>query len=105
MIVVMQPEATEADIEGVQETLGRHGLATSVSRGQECTIIGVIGDVDAAGDLSPISLLSGVERTMRVSAPYKLVATRDGHRRSAIPVGSTFIGGSTFTLVAGPCAI
>ncbi|HLF41396.1 MAG TPA: 3-deoxy-7-phosphoheptulonate synthase [Acidimicrobiia bacterium] len=105
MIVVMQPEATESDIEGVQETLSRRGLVSSVSRGQECTILGVIGDVDAAGDLSPISLLPGVERTMRVSSPYKLVAAREGHRRSAIPVGGTFIGASTFTLIAGPCAI
>ena len=33
MIVVMQPEANEADIEGVTEALGRHGLVPSVSRG------------------------------------------------------------------------
>ena len=105
MIVVMQPGATESDVAGVQEALTRHGLVTSVSRGQECTVVGVIGDVDAAGDLSHLAVLPGVERTMRVSHPYKLVAAREGHRRSAIPVGSGFVGGNTFTLIAGPCAI
>ncbi len=105
MIVVMNPEATEAEIEGVAEALGRYGLATSVSRGQECAVVGAIGDVDAAGDLSQIAVLPGVERTVRVSAPYKLVASREGHRRSAIPVGNSFVGGRTFSLIAGPCAI
>jgi 3-deoxy-7-phosphoheptulonate synthase len=105
VIVVMQAEATESDVEGVTEALALHGLVTSVSRGRECTLVGAIGDVDAAGDLSHLAALPGVERTMRVSAPYKLVAAREGHTRSAIPVGSGSIGGGAFALIAGPCAI
>ncbi|MDQ3946274.1 MAG: 3-deoxy-7-phosphoheptulonate synthase [Actinomycetota bacterium] len=105
MIVVMQAQASEAEIEGVIEALTRHGLQTSVSRGQETTVVGAIGDVDAAGDLSHLSVLPGVERTVRVSAPYKLVAAREGHRRSGVPVGTGVIGGNTFSLIAGPCAI
>ncbi|MGH8974418.1 MAG: 3-deoxy-7-phosphoheptulonate synthase [Acidimicrobiia bacterium] len=105
MIVVMQAQAGEAEIEGVIEALTRHGLHASVSRGQETTVVGAIGDVDAAGDLSHLSVLPGVERTVRVSAPYKLVAAREGHRRSAVPVGAGIIGGNTFSLIAGPCAI
>jgi 3-deoxy-7-phosphoheptulonate synthase len=105
VIVVMQPEASESDVQGVTEALARHGLVTSVSRGQECTVVGVIGDVDAAGDLSHLAALPGVERTMRVSAPYKLVAAREGHTRSQVPVGSGCIGGDAFALIAGPCAI
>src|ERR1044071_7677197 len=105
MIVVMQPEATEADIEGVTEALVRHGLVPSVSTGAECTIIGAIGDVDAVGDLAQFSLLSGVDKTVRISAPYKLVSSREGHRRSTIRVGPTLIGGSSFAFIAGPCAI
>src|SRR5438309_2249303 len=105
MIVVMQPEATEADIEGVTEALTRHGLLPSVSRGAECTVIGAIGDVDAAGDLSQFSILPGVDKTVRISAPYKLVSSREGHRRSTIRVGPTSIGGSAFALIAGPCAV
>lgn len=105
MIVVMQAQATEAEIEGVITALARHGLQTSVSRGQETTVVGAIGDVDAAGDLSHLLVLPGVERTMRVSAPYKLVAAREGNRRSVVPVGTGVIGGTTFSLIAGPCAI
>ncbi|HET9771864.1 MAG TPA: 3-deoxy-7-phosphoheptulonate synthase [Acidimicrobiia bacterium] len=105
MIVVMQPEATDSDIEGVTAALARHGLVPSVSRGAECTVIGVIGDVDAAGDLSQFSILPGVDKTVRISAPYKLVSSREGHRRSTIRVGPTLIGGSSFALIAGPCAV
>jgi len=33
---------------------------------------------------------------VRISAPYKLVSSREGHRRSTIRVGPTSIGGSAF---------
>src|SRR5256885_16797370 len=105
MIVVMQPEATEADVEGVTEALARHGLQSSVSRGAECTVIGAIGDVDAVGDLAQFSLLPGVDKTVRISAPYKLVSSREGHRRSTIRVGPTLIGGTNFAFIAGPRAV
>src|SRR5438445_719744 len=105
MIVVMQPEATEADIEGVTEALTRHGLLPSVSRGAECTVIGAIGDVDAVADLSQFGLLPGVDKTVRISAPYKLVSSREGHRRSTIRVGPALIGGKSFAFIAGPCAV
>jgi 3-deoxy-7-phosphoheptulonate synthase len=104
VIIVMKPEATEGDIEGVLDALTDRGLSASVSRGQECTVVGVIGDVDAAGDLGPLSILSGVERTMRVSHPYKLVAAREG-ARSLVRVGSSYVGPPAFALIAGPCAI
>src|SRR5919202_1875887 len=105
MIVVMQPEATEADVEGVTEALVRHGLVPSVSRGAEYSVIGAIGDVDAVGDLAQFSLLPGVDKTVRISAPYKLVAAREGHRRSTIRVGPSLIGGTSFAFIAGPCAV
>src|SRR5437588_3138539 len=105
MIVVMQPGATEADIEAVTEALTRHGLLPSVSRGAECTVIGAIGDVDAVGDIAQFSLLPGVDKTVRISAPYKLVSSREGHRRSTIRVGATLIGGAAFAFIAGPCAV
>src|SRR2546423_7921185 len=105
MIVVMQPEASEADIEGVTEAVTRHGLLPSVSRGAECTVIGAIGDVDAVGDIAQFSLLPGVDKTVRISAPYKLVSSREGHRRSTIRVGPALIGGTSFTFLAGPGAV
>jgi 3-deoxy-7-phosphoheptulonate synthase len=104
VIIVMKAAATEADIEGVATALAGRGLSASVSRGQECTVVGVIGDVDAAGDLSPLSVLSGVERTMRVSHPYKLVAARE-NQRSLVRVGPSFVGPPAFAFIAGPCAI
>src|SRR3989454_10341640 len=102
MIVGMQPEATEADIEGVTEALTRHGLLPSVSRGAECAVIGAIGDVDAVGDIAQFSLLPGVDKTVRISAPYKLVSSREGHRRSTVRVGPALIGGGNLALITRP---
>jgi 3-deoxy-7-phosphoheptulonate synthase len=105
VIVVMQAGAADGDIDAVQTALARAGLDSAVSRGHNLTVLGALGDVDAAGDLSHIAALAGVERTFRVSAPYKLVAARDGHPRSLVRVGTHFVGPGTFTLIAGPCAI
>lgn len=105
MIVVMHPGATEAEIEGVEAALARKGLAVSRSKGSGCTVLGAIGDVDSVGDLSHLATLPGVERTVRVSSPYKLVAARDGQPRSTVRVGTSSIGPDTFSLIAGPCAV
>src|SRR3954463_11030727 len=101
----MKPEATEAEIEGVAVALTSHGLVASVSRGAAYSVIGAIGDVDAVVDVGQFGLLPGVDKTVRISAPYKLVSSREGHRRSVVRVGPAAFGGTAFAFVAGPCAV
>ena len=44
MIIVMGPNATKENIEGVQAKLEREGLRFHLSKGEDRTIVGVIGD-------------------------------------------------------------
>ena len=44
MIIVFKPTATEEDIDHVTDRLRELGLKSQISRGEERTIIGVIGD-------------------------------------------------------------
>ena len=44
MVIVLQPKATENDIEVVVQKIKQLGLEAHVSKGTERTIIGIIGD-------------------------------------------------------------
>jgi 3-deoxy-7-phosphoheptulonate synthase len=76
-----------------------------MSKGEETTVIGVIGDerkVDAAN----FQTLPGVEKVIPVLKPYKL-ASRDFQKKdTVVKVGADVkVGGGTFTIMAGPCAV
>ena len=77
MIIVMQPEAGDAEIAAVEARIRAAGLEVHVSRGTERTLIGAIGD-ERKLDPEMFDPLPGVERSMHILKPYKLVA-REWH--------------------------
>lgn len=104
MVVVMRPDATEADVERVSEKVREAGGEAFVSRGRVHTIIGLVGDT-ARFEAIPFLQLPGVERVIRVGKPYKMVA-RDLHPQpSTVKVGTAEVGRGSVTLIAGPCAV
>ncbi|MFJ2029278.1 3-deoxy-7-phosphoheptulonate synthase [Streptosporangium sp. NPDC087985] len=104
MVIVMGPDAVQADIEAIVETIDGTGGEAFVSRGVSRTIIGLVGDVAQFGTLD-LRGMRGVADVMRVTSPYKLVS-RDNHpERSTVRVGGVPIGPGTVTLIAGPCAV
>src|SRR5881227_1708041 len=104
MVIVMAPEAADADIASVVAHIETHGGQAFVSRGVTRTIIGVVGTEDVLETLDADGL-PGVAETMRITAPYKLVSGQNHAKRSTVRVGGVPIGPDTFTLVAGPCAV
>ena len=73
MIIVFKPQATEEDIDRVLDRMRELGLKSQISRGEERTIIGVIGD-ERLLDNQPLSVFSGVESITPIMAPWKLVS-------------------------------
>jgi 3-deoxy-7-phosphoheptulonate synthase len=104
MVVVMAPEATEADVETVVGTVEAAGGDAFVSRGVNRTIVGLVGDVQQFGTLN-LRGLRGVSDVIRISAPYKLISRENHPDRSVVRVGGVPIGPDTMTLIAGPCAV
>jgi 3-deoxy-7-phosphoheptulonate synthase len=104
MVVVMAPEATQADVETVARVVRSAGGQAFVSRGLSRTIVGLVGDV---ADFEALNLgsLAGVLQVIRVSVPYKLVSREHHPARSVIRVGGVPIGPGTLTVIAGPCAV
>jgi 3-deoxy-7-phosphoheptulonate synthase len=68
-------------------------------------VIGVIGD-ERKLDLTNFQTLPGVEKVIPILKPYKL-ASRDFQKKdTVVKVGEHVrIGGGTFTVMAGPCAV
>ena len=104
MVIVMAPQATQADIDSVVDLVRTAGGDAFVSRGVSRTIIGLVGDVEHFGSLN-LRSASGVSDVMRVSVPYKLVSREHHHERSVIKVAGVPIGPGTITLIAGPCSV
>ena len=105
MVIVTKTDATQADIDAVVKRIESVGLQAQVSTGERHTVIGVIGDKTLLGDI-PIESMSGVERTMAITAPFKL-ASREfrGEEPTVIVVNGTKIGGREIPVIAGPCAV
>jgi 3-deoxy-7-phosphoheptulonate synthase len=108
MVVVMSPDATDADIAHVVEKVEAVGGEAFVSKGVVRTIIGLVGDIDSFHGLN-LRSLPGVADVHRISDPYKLVSRQHHPDRSTVwvgPAGSQVpIGPDSFTLIAGPCAV
>src|SRR2546426_1969299 len=71
MIIVLKPDATEKEIEHVMDRVRELGLSPHLSKGQERTIIGVIGD-DRLLANHPLRAIPGVEEVVPILAPWKL---------------------------------
>ncbi|MBM3243304.1 MAG: 3-deoxy-7-phosphoheptulonate synthase [Candidatus Omnitrophica bacterium] len=105
MIIVLRPEATEAQVNHIVDKVKKLGLTAHVSKGTERTIIGVIGPEDILR-VTPLEVFPGVERVMPVLAPYKLVSREFKTEDSVIDLGKGIkLGGKKIAVMAGPCAI
>ena len=104
MIIVMEPDAGDAEIAAVEARIRAAGLEVHISRGTERTLIGAIGD-ERKLDPEMFDPLPGVEQSMHILKPYKLVA-REWHKASTIiNVNGVAIGGNAVQVIAGPCSV
>jgi 3-deoxy-7-phosphoheptulonate synthase len=102
MIVVMEVNATEAQVESVIERMMEMGFRPSRTTGQSQTVIAGVGH--GSIDLAGFEAMAGVKEAHRISSPFKLASRvwRPGGTR--IPVGSAEIGGGGCTVMARAAA-
>ncbi len=104
MIIVFKPTATEEDMDHVTDRLRELGLKAQISRGEERTIIGVIGDERLLQN-QPLNIFSGVESVTPILTPWKLVGREFQPQDSTIEVEQVTVGGKRLVVMAGPCAV
>ena len=104
MVVIMNADATQADIEGVIQAIEEKGLEAKVMEGAHQKIVGVIGDKTKLA-ATPLDAMHGVETTVAISKSYKL-ASREFHpAATVVDIRGIKIGDGTPVVMAGPCAV
>jgi 3-deoxy-7-phosphoheptulonate synthase len=104
MIIVLRPDASDADLDHIVKKLRDLGLQAHISKGVERTLVGAIGD-EAVLRTIPLEAFPGVENVLPILKPFKL-ASRDFRREdSVVSVGGVPVGGVRLVVIAGPCAV
>ncbi len=104
MVIVLKHGVTQDEIEHIIEKIEKLGLKTHISHGEERTIIGAIGDETKLLQ-KPIDAVSGVEKVMPITQPFKL-ASREFHPEdTVINIDGRQIGGNKIGIIAGPCTV
>ena len=104
MIVVMKAGATEGQILAVQKRVRELGFKDHLSRGDERTVIGVLGAIHP--DLpDEFTVLDGVDSVVRISKPFKLASREVKREDTVVNVGPLEIGGGRLVIMAGPCSV
>lgn len=104
MIIVMKQKFSEENLGNVIKTIEGLGLTAHLSRGENTTLIGVVGDKRKLIEKNP-ELLPDVDRVIQVSETYKLANKKFKIEPTVINVGGIKIGGDSFVIMAGPCAV
>ncbi len=105
MIIVLKPGTQDAEIEDVCRRIEGIGLRAHVSRGEQRTIVGAIGDDRFKARLQALEALECVESLVPILQPFKL-ASREVHPQdSVVEVNGVQIGGPRLTIMAGPCSV
>lgn len=106
MIVVMQPDATAGQIQQVVAVIQEMGCKEHIIRGTELTVVAVVGD-DRKKEPSLFESMPGVQKAMKVLAPYKMAAKQVKSGRTVVKIGKTCsLGGqSPIPVIAGPCSV
>jgi 3-deoxy-7-phosphoheptulonate synthase len=105
MMIVMKPGATEEEIEHVLARVRSVGARAHISKGEEVTVIGAIGDREHVARLE-LDGAPGVSQVVPILKPYKLSSSQlRGGARSVFEIGGRRIGGEHFALIAGPCTV
>lgn len=104
MIIILKPQATEAEIALVVKKIESFGLAAHISKGTERTIIGAIGDERVLQE-GPLEAFPFVEEVLPILKPYKLASREFRPGGSIVNVDGVLVGGRQVVVMAGPCAV
>jgi 3-deoxy-7-phosphoheptulonate synthase len=106
MMIVMTPQAEQAEIDAVVARLETTGVHVVVMPGELTTAIGAIGDPEGVAELG-LEGMRGVDRVVPISRPYKLASSElSDHTATTLEIGGRTVGGGdTFCLIAGPCTV
>ena len=105
MIAIVKGSASEEQLGHFVKWIENRGLKTDVSRGEDETIVGIIGDTT---QIDPFLLESMdiIERVQRVTEPFKKANRKFHPEDTVVDCGyGVKVGGGNFQVMAGPCSV
>ena len=105
MIIVLKPGVGDAEIEDVCRRIEALGLRAHVSRGEQRTIIGAIGDDRFKTRLQALEALECVESMVPILQPFKLASREVRSTDTVVRVDGAALGGGRIGVMAGPCSV
>ncbi len=105
MIVVMKPEARSREISEVIARIESDGYRAHLSQGEQHTIIGLVGESPTPLREEHYSSMGGVQKVVRISAPYKLASRHFHPLDTRIPLNGSQMGDEKILVIAGPCSV
>ncbi len=104
MIIIMDPQATVAQISQVLKAVEELGFQPRPSRGKDGTVIGVMGAGENAS-LRGLASMDGVDEVTTMNTPFKLSARKYRPESTIIELSGGQLGGKDFIVMAGPCSV
>ncbi|HET9905292.1 MAG TPA: 3-deoxy-7-phosphoheptulonate synthase [Anaerolineales bacterium] len=104
MIIVMKPNYTPQQLEGVVLAVKAYGLTPHITYGVETAIVAAVGEFHVPA-LDAFEILDGVEAVKRISQPFKLGSRQVHPENSVFPIDGFTVGGDDIVIIAGPCAV
>jgi 3-deoxy-7-phosphoheptulonate synthase len=105
MIISMRLHASAEEVADVRARVEEFGYKVHSIDGEERVVIGVVGTGDVTACLESLEAMPGVEKAVRISAPYKFVSREFRPSKTEIDVHGSVIGGEEFIVMAGPCSV
>ena len=104
MIILLKDKVNEKQVKNLTNWLEGIGFGLHISKGQNHTIIGLIGDTSRV-DMDLIASLDIVETVKRIQEPFKSANRKFHEDDSVVDCGNAKIGGGHFQIIAGPCSV
>ena len=104
MMIIMNVEATQEQISAVVTKIENSGFKSHLSRGEERTIIGVVGD-HPYETREQFVYMPGIDRIVPISRPFKIASREFISQNSVFPLDGIQVGGDEVVIMAGPCAV
>ena len=104
MIAVLKHGTTQQQTDHLVTWLRSMNLDVHISKGQNITILGLIGDTSRV-DMDLLGSLEIVDSVKRVSEPFKQANRKFHPADTVVTVGNAKFGGGHFAMIAGPCSV
>jgi len=105
MLVVMQPNASDTDIQRVCDEIVRQGFKPLPMAGSTRMAIGLLGD-DSQIDWGHIEGLPSVSSVLIVQKPYRQAAREWKNESTIVEIApGVRVGGDEIVVFAGPCSV